>query len=115
LLIFYLQNVLGIAKGENTFDHGVPIEFAIIPLIIYISSTITSSSLKSFYQKYGRKRAYIVGTILSVTATVVMMILNVHTKNVFYGVSIIIGVSQSVCLNTGISMIVTLYIGRHEK
>jgi Na+/melibiose symporter-like transporter len=105
LLIFYLQNVLGIAKGQNTFEHGVPIEFAIIPLIIYISSTITSSSLKGFYEKYGRKRAYIVGALLSVTATVAMMLLNVETKNIFYGVSIIIGVSQSICLNTGISMI----------
>lgn len=107
MLIFYLQNVLGIAKGQNTFEHGVPIEFAIIPLIIYISSSITSSSLKSFYQKYGRKKAYIGGTILSVIATVVMMILNVDTKNIFYGVAVIIGVSQSVCLNTGISMIVS--------
>jgi len=101
LLIFYLQNVLGIAKGQTV----VPIEFAIIPLIIYISSSITSSSLKPFYQKYGRKKVFVLGSVLSVTAAVVLMILNEHTKNVIYGLAIIIGASQSICLNTGISMI----------
>jgi len=45
---------LGIAKGADTFEHGLPIEFAIIPMIIYLSSSIASSNLKGVYQKIGR-------------------------------------------------------------
>ena len=54
LIIFYLQNVLGIAKGIDTYDNGLPIEFAVIPIIVYLSSAMTSGILKRFYEKFGR-------------------------------------------------------------
>ena len=54
LIIFYLQNVLGIAKGLDTYENGLPIEFAIIPIIVYLSSAMTSGILKRFYEKFGR-------------------------------------------------------------
>jgi len=105
LIIFYLQNVLGIAKKVNTYDHGLPVEFAIIPIIIYLSSAITSGILKRFYEKFGRKRMYVVGTSISIGTTTVMMILSEESRNYMFGVSVLIGMSQSICLNTGIGLI----------
>ena len=106
LIIFYLQNVLGIAKGTDTYDHGLPVEFAIIPMIVYLSSAVTSGILKRFYEKFGRKRIYVVGTSISIGATLAMMVLSEGSKNLMFGVAVFIGISQSICLNTGIGLIV---------
>jgi len=65
---------LGIAKGTDTYDHGLPIEFAIIPIIVYLSSALTSGILKRFYERFGRKRIYVVGTSISIGATLAMMV-----------------------------------------
>jgi len=49
---------------------------------------------------------YVVGTLISVGATSVMMILSEGSRNYMFGVSVLIGISQSICLNTGIGLIV---------
>ena len=40
-------------KNEDE-EGGLPKEFAIIPMIVYLSSTIVSSGLKTVYEKIGR-------------------------------------------------------------
>lgn len=112
LIIFYLQNVLGIAKSVDTFDNGLPIEFAIIPMIIYLSSSISSSVLKIVYEKIGRRRAFAIGAVAALIGTVVMMFLGPDSKAFMYPLTIIIGVGQSVILNTSISLIAEVVGGK---
>jgi len=112
LLIFYLQNVLEIAKNVDTHDHGLPIEFAIIPMIIYLSSSISSSVLKVVYEKIGRRRAFAIGAVAALIGTIAMMFLNKDTQMIMYPLAIIIGVGQSVILNTSISLIAEVVGGK---
>jgi Na+/melibiose symporter-like transporter len=112
LIIFYLQNVLGIDKNVDTFDHGLPIEFAIIPMIIYLSSSITSSVLKTVYEKIGRRRAFAIGAVAALIGATAMMFMGPDTKFLMYPLTIIIGVGQSVILNTSISLIAEVVGGK---
>jgi len=59
---------------------GLPKEFAIIPMIIYLSSTIVSSFLKSVYEKIGRKKAFTLGAFAALLGTSVMMVRNLSRR-----------------------------------
>lgn len=103
LIIFYLENILMIkSEDENS---GLPREFAIIPMIVYLSSTVVSSFLKIVYEKIGRKKAFTLGAFAALFGTTIMMFLDAKLKNFMYPLAIVIGIGQSISLNTGISLI----------
>ncbi len=54
LIIFYLQTVLGIYRGVDILEHGLPLEFAILPMIMYLSSCYISARLNHLYRRFGR-------------------------------------------------------------
>lgn len=105
LIIFYLQNVLGIASGVDTYSNGLPIQFAIIPMIVYLSSTITSSFLKIIYAKIGRKKTFTLGAVSAIAGVIIMMFLGSDSQYFMYPTAVLIGIGQSICLNTGIALI----------
>jgi len=103
LIIFYLEVILKI-KNEDE-EGGLPKEFAIIPMIVYLSSTIVSSGLKTVYEKIGRKKAFTLGAFAALIGTTIMMFLDESSRKFIYPLAIVIGIGQSISLNTGISLI----------
>jgi len=105
LIIFYLQSVLEIAKGVDLDEVGLPTEFAIFPMIIYLSSIICSSFLKYVFERIGKKKTFTIGTFISLFSATVMMFLGPESKYFMYPVAVLLGIGQSIALNTGISYI----------
>jgi hypothetical protein len=78
---------LGIAKGVDTQTSGLPPQFAIIPMIIYLSSTISSWYLKAVYARIGRylpdlfkhkcfrKKTFTVGAICALAGAIIMLVI----------------------------------------
>jgi len=104
LIIFYLQHVIRIGDGAESHN-GLSKECAIIPMIVYLSSSIVSSGLKTLYEKIGRKKTFTIGAISALIGTGVMMILDQSTQKYIYPLAVLIGIGQSISLNTGISLI----------
>ena len=53
LLLFYLSTVLQFGEGHSD-QNSTPLTFALIPMLIYISSSVLTVYLKDIYQKIGR-------------------------------------------------------------
>jgi len=64
-----------------------------------------STKLDFFYNKFGRKHTFTFGTVLGLTSSIALALLNHNTSWIIYIVAIIIGASQSITLNTGIALI----------
>jgi len=105
LMIYYLQNVLKLASKDEIREGGFTFAFAVIPMIIYIASTLTSIKLKVFYDAFGRKTTFSIGAIATFIGVFVRMYLEHKTSHFMYPLAVIIGVGQSICLNAGISLI----------
>jgi len=105
LMIYYLQNVLKLATEEEIRQGGFTFAFAIIPMIIYIASTLTSIKLKVLYDAFGRKNTFSIGAVATFIGVFVRMYLKNDTSNLMYPLAVIIGLGQSICLNAGISLI----------
>jgi len=103
LMLFYLQYVVIIGNANNV--SSIPFQFAVIPMILYLSSTISSASLKKVYIKFGRKNSFSVGAIFVIGSAVVMMTLNQSISYFMYPLAMVIGIGQSIVLNTGITLI----------
>jgi hypothetical protein len=73
-LPFYLIGVLKLGLEDET-DTSVPFTVALVPLIVYLFSVLTSSRLNWFYQKFGRKSALSTGTIICVLSLGSMLLL----------------------------------------
>jgi len=103
LLPFYLVDVLKLGKATHT--DSVPYTVALVPLITYFSSVLVSSRLNWFYEKFGRKKALLVGTIICVVTIGSFVFLTENTGWVVYILAIFIGCSQTLVLSTGINFI----------
>ena len=110
-LPFYLIGVLKLGLEDET-DSSVPFTVALVPLIVYLFSVLSSSRLNWFYNKFGRKAALSTGTIICVIALGSMLLLNEETGWVMYIIAafvgifvVIVGVSQTMVLSTGINFI----------
>lgn len=75
LLSFYLLYVLGLGGGNNN-PNSIPFIVALIPLLIYLSSVLTSFGLSKFYSKFGRKTALMTGGVLCVVNAICMVFLS---------------------------------------
>ena len=73
-LPFYLTGVLKLGLEEKS--SVVPFTVALVPLIVYLFSVLSSFRLNWFYIKFGRKTALGVGTVICVIALGSMLFLN---------------------------------------
>lgn len=89
LLSFYLLYVLGL--GDKNPDK-IPFIVALIPLLIYLSSVITSFALSRFYEKFGRKSALMTGGVLCVINAVIMVFLSDTFSWPIYILAFLIGI-----------------------
>jgi Na+/melibiose symporter-like transporter len=103
-LPFYLINVLKIEPNadENT---TVPFSVALVPLIIYFSSSIVSPKLTVLYSKIGRGKTLLFGALLEGISLIILYFLTYESKDYIYVLAILIGFSQTMVLSTGINLI----------
>ena len=78
---------------------------ALVPLVVYLSSTVSSWYLDKFYEMFGRKKALFIGTIICCISLGSMLLLTESTNWVIYILAIFIGCSQTLVLSTGINFI----------
>lgn len=104
LINFYLCIVLDFATVDQ-LANKTPIQVALIPLILYISSTMVSSQLNYFYKLFGRKGTFIIGAVLAGISAASLALITVSTRWIIYFVSVIMGASQALLLNTSINLI----------
>lgn len=90
LLPFYLIGVLKLGLEDET-SSTVPFTVALVPLIVYLNSVISSSQLNWFYKKFGRKMALSVGTIITCISMGSMFFLTVETNWVMYIIAVFVG------------------------
>ena len=76
-----------------------------MPLIVYLSSVLVSSRLNWFYEKFGRKKALFVGTIISLGSIIPMFFLTKEVGWIMYILAVFVGISQTMVLATGINFI----------
>lgn len=103
-LPFYLINVLKISNTDGD-DQTVPFSVALVPLIIYFSSSLISPKLTALYSTIGRGKTLLLGTILEISSLIALYFLTQSTKDYIYPLAIVIGLSQSMILSTGINLI----------
>ncbi len=106
---FYLVFVLNL--GDQN-PKRIPFVVALIPLLVYLSSVLTSFNLSKFYEKFGRKTALMSGGALCVATAVCMIFLTpdfswpIYVLAIFIGNSeYYLGMAQSTVLATGINLI----------
>ena len=78
---------------------------ALVPLIIYFSSSLLSAKISSFYTKIGRKNTLVLGTFLSTISLGLLFALDKENGSLIYILAGLIGFSQSLILTTGINLI----------
>lgn len=88
-LPFYLTGVLKLGLEEKS--SVVPFTVALVPLIVYLFSVISSFRLNWFYTKFGRKTALGVGTIICVIALGSMLLLDESNGWVMYIIAAFVG------------------------
>lgn len=112
LIAFYIVNVLKFAESMDAIDSNMPIQISLIPLILYITSTLVSISLDKVYAKLGRKLTFYAGTVLSVLAAVGFLFLTENSRDGIYAIVFLCGVSQTATMNTAINL-TSEVIGEH--
>ena len=93
LLPFYLVGVLQLGI-EDSSSSQVPFTVALVPLIVYMTSVVTSFGLNAFYTRFGRKMALLSGTIICVVCMGSMFFLNKSNNWAMYIISGFIGTSS---------------------
>lgn len=73
-LPFYLINVLKISNNDGD-DQTVPFSVALVPLIIYFSSSLISPKLTVLYSTIGRGKTLLLGAILEISSLVALYFL----------------------------------------
>lgn len=101
---FYLIYVLGLSNSSE-LQNTIPFSVALVPLIIYFSSSLISAKIATFYSQMGRRKTLLLGTVLSIVSLGSMFFINEENNTLIYGLAIFIGISQSMILATGINLI----------
>lgn len=70
--LIYVLNLSNSTKSQNT----IPFSVALVPLIIYFSSSLVSAKIASLYCKIGRRKTLLIGTVLSVFSLGAMFFLD---------------------------------------
>ena len=99
-LPYFLVYTLQIGQSGST----VPFSIALVPLVIYSSSTFISTKLSLLYNQIGRKNSLILGTVLSLLSLGLLFLLDPSNNYLVYPLALLIGCSQSLLLATSINL-----------
>lgn len=78
---------------------------ALVQLLVYLASVSMSFMLTRLYEKFGRKNTLLLGGIICIVCALSMIFLNKKLRWPIYFIAILIGISQSMTLSTGINLI----------
>jgi Na+/melibiose symporter-like transporter len=92
LLPFYLTDVLDMTSGDDT---QVSYAIALVPMLAYAASVVTSTQIGRFYNLFGRKMALFVGTAMCIGCLVFMVFLSAKDSWVMYILAFFIGTPPS--------------------
>jgi Na+/melibiose symporter-like transporter len=102
LLPFYLISVLKLGSSDKD---KLSFSIALVPLISFLFSAITSSGLNFIYEKIGRKKSLFMGTTICVISMIMIYFTNEHNAILIYFIAALIGISQAMVLGTGVNLI----------
>ena len=106
LLPFYLVDVLQMGTKSEILNNEIPFQVALVALVITIVQYVNSHLVSSFYYKrIGRKNTLMLGTLFSILSSLIMVFLTPSTNWVMFLVAILVGISQTLVLSTGINLI----------
>ncbi len=108
MLQFYIIYVLKFASEETK----TPMEVALIPLLLYITSTAVSSRADKLFLLLGRRKTFSIGGFLMVIAAFGLLLIDEHSRGFIYPLAILIGAAQALVLNTGLALISEVIGGR---
>eukprot|EP00357_Protocruzia_adherens_P002478 CAMPEP_0114981008 /NCGR_PEP_ID=MMETSP0216-20121206/5297_1 /TAXON_ID=223996 /ORGANISM="Protocruzia adherens, Strain Boccale" /LENGTH=532 /DNA_ID=CAMNT_0002342615 /DNA_START=87 /DNA_END=1685 /DNA_ORIENTATION=+ len=111
LMAFYLGSTLSLQK-MNLDGKSIqpPIQIALIPLIQYVISVITSFATKNYVNRIGRRAAISIGFVFSAAGLTTMIFLDHETADIMYAVAFALGVGFCFMLNSSMS-IISDYVG----
>lgn len=90
MLNFFMVYVLKIATQQE-IAHKTPIEIALIPLLLFISSVIMSSSLDSLYELIGKRKTFSIGGVFMVLTSISLAFIGPETHYFMYPIAVVIG------------------------
>lgn len=106
MLQFYMVLVLQLATDVSK---DTPPELAIVPIEIYLSSSLVSLVLTPLSSKLGRKVVYFIGTFFFVGSCAGMMLIsNEKYKYLIFVIGPFLGIAQSMTFNIGLNYIVSI-------
>lgn len=110
LMNFYMIYVLRISStSSSSTDDGsasqTPMEIALIPLLMFLSSVVMSSILDKCYSNLGKRRTFSIGGILMTISCASLSLISPETAYFMYPIAALIGCSQVLLLNTAITLI----------
>lgn len=73
MLQFYIIFVLAISSEEE-LKRKIPLELAIIPMILYLFSVIGSYGVDRIFLKIGRKKTLMIALLLVIIADVILIV-----------------------------------------
>ena len=101
MLQFFIIYVLGWRETDNK----IPVQVALVPLILFLVSTGVSSVIDQIYARIGRKRAFSIGTVMMLVASIGLFFIEENFRWLVYIIALFIGAAQALVLNTGITLI----------
>ena len=113
---FYLTSVLhvgGVSNAEGAY-HNTPWEIAIIPLCLYLGSTVMSFMTEKIAGNITRKKQYIAGVAFTVIAGVPMFFLKNGQEFSMIPLALVYGVGFSLTLNNSMRF-VAAFVGENGK
>lgn len=102
LLPFYLISVLKLGSSD---EDKLSFNIALVPLICYLFSAITSSALNFIYSKLGRKKSLFTGTIICIISMIMIYFTTEEYSILIYFIAALVGMSQAMVLGTGVNLI----------
>lgn len=103
MLNFYMVYVLKIANDSTVAS--TPIEIALIPLLLFVSSVIVSSVLDVLYGSIGKRKTFCVGVILMCISSLMLSLVEPESSFLMYPIAMLVGCTQVLLLNTAITLI----------
>lgn len=109
---FYLIDVLKLGSESSL---GISFNLALVPLLLFASASVSSGALNWVYNKIGRKKALLIGSIIGVASMAATYTLTAEHSWVIYCLAVVIGISNALLLNTAINLISEVVGGKGSK
>lgn len=82
--------VLNIAT-QSEIANKTPMEIALIPLLLYVSSVIMSMSLDHLYHYLGKRKTFSIGGVLVIISSISLALIQPDNGYLLYPIAILIG------------------------